>query len=210
MPPPHASHIQIAQFPGGFAQKSTQSPRIPAAVSAQHRFQTTAGAPHPVTRRQNALALAFIFRQRAAAAAENEPARIAVEIFHRAVDVGQRAMGIGAERVSIWRAAVAGEPVDAGGDLGGALVEIVGERADRARRLVDFAALAVRPAGEVLQSCDDFVDAIGIARQRRGELVDDFQRVCGTISGYRRRNRRAGAACRAPLASRPASRRAAR
>jgi hypothetical protein len=60
---------------------------------------------------------------------------------------------------------------------GGFLVEAVGEILDRARRLVEIAALAISTAGQVLDAGEDSVDALRILRQRRGESLDVLDRA---------------------------------
>ena len=96
--------------------------------------------------------------------------------FTVALDLAHHAVSVGADRVELLGAG-GGERRDAFGDLFGALIQMIGQRADRMHRFEELAAFAVRPAGEVLQALGDLVDPFGIARQRLAELVEIDQRV---------------------------------
>src|SRR4051794_10526298 len=97
--------------------------------------------------------------------AEDQLLRIALQAAHRPANVVDGLASLDREGLVVAQPR-AGEARDARGDLGGALVEIVGEDADRARGLPDLlegglALLAGRRAEEVLRRLQHAIDPVG-------------------------------------------------
>src|SRR5262249_57132513 len=84
--------------------------------------------------------LRLVVRRRRVRAAEDQAARVAVDVLHHLVDLGERAPAVGREPLPFAQA-VGGEARQPCRDLGGARVEVLGRGLDGARRLGDVAGL---------------------------------------------------------------------
>src|ERR1700693_672968 len=124
--PPSPPHAESATASAGHA-----APRTPPVGG-----RTTVTAIPPRFRRLARSAFAAVLRHRAAAAAEQDPLRIAVQILDGAIKIGKGAPAVDRQRFPFAQPR-SGETRHPRGDVRGALVEIVGERLERVHRLVD-------------------------------------------------------------------------
>src|SRR5712691_2044134 len=160
--PPHAESAT--------ANASTAALPMP----RERRPTTLTTIPSPLPPLRSAFAAVLRHRAAAAAAAEDHPLRVAVQILDGAIEIGKGAPAVDRERFPFAQSRT-GETRHPRGDVRGALVEIVGQRLERVHRLVDL-ALAVG-AEQAFDAGDHVVDPLRVLGQGGAEGVEIADRV---------------------------------
>src|SRR5260370_35853605 len=133
----------VRQTGGGSAAtqaKTASGTAGPAALPMprERRPTTLTTIPSPLPPLRSAFAAVLRHRAAAAAAAEDHPLRVAVEILDGAIEIGKGAPAVDRERFPFAQSRT-GETRHPRGDVGGARVQILGQRLERVHRLVDVA-----------------------------------------------------------------------